>query len=296
METAQILDELANYDGMPVEAIRAARDARDGILPTFLGLVADRLDGQASDRDERTPHFFIFHLLGEWREKSAYRPLARLLRAPSDQVEHLLGDAITVTSHRVMAAVFDGDPQPLYDVILDPEADEFVRARMCDALATLVVSQELSREEAARFLRACFAKLEPEPGCFVWDGWQSAIALLGLEELKPLVEEAFRRDLIDPGWLELKDFEDDLAYALGHPEAPNRHWASEFRPFGDTVHELSHWVFARLKDEVQHDEPDLAKFLPFGSNEPVTDPLRNVGRNDPCPCGSGKKYKKCCLN
>jgi len=21
----------------------------------------------------------------------------------------------------------------------------------------------------------------------------------------------------------------------------------------------------------------------------------NVGRNSPCPCGSGKKYKKCCL-
>lgn len=21
---------------------------------------------------------------------------------------------------------------------------------------------------------------------------------------------------------------------------------------------------------------------------------RSVGRNDPCPCGSGKKYKKCC--
>src|SRR5215210_7573717 len=23
--------------------------------------------------------------------------------------------------------------------------------------------------------------------------------------------------------------------------------------------------------------------------------LMKVGRNDPCPCGSGKKYKKCCL-
>ena len=23
---------------------------------------------------------------------------------------------------------------------------------------------------------------------------------------------------------------------------------------------------------------------------------KKVGRNDPCPCGSGKKYKKCCLN
>ena len=21
-----------------------------------------------------------------------------------------------------------------------------------------------------------------------------------------------------------------------------------------------------------------------------------IGRNDPCPCGSGRKYKKCCLN
>ncbi|MGZ8511446.1 MAG: SEC-C metal-binding domain-containing protein [Chitinophagaceae bacterium] len=21
-----------------------------------------------------------------------------------------------------------------------------------------------------------------------------------------------------------------------------------------------------------------------------------IGRKDPCPCGSGKKYKKCCLN
>jgi SEC-C motif/Nuclease-related domain len=24
--------------------------------------------------------------------------------------------------------------------------------------------------------------------------------------------------------------------------------------------------------------------------------IKKVGRNDPCPCGSGKKYKKCCLN
>jgi uncharacterized protein YecA (UPF0149 family) len=23
---------------------------------------------------------------------------------------------------------------------------------------------------------------------------------------------------------------------------------------------------------------------------------QNVGRNDPCPCGSGKKFKKCCLH
>ena len=24
--------------------------------------------------------------------------------------------------------------------------------------------------------------------------------------------------------------------------------------------------------------------------------MPTIGRNDPCPCGSRKKYKKCCLN
>ena len=29
------------------------------------------------------------------------------------------------------------------------------------------------------------------------------------------------------------------------------------------------------------------------SNEPIVKG-KKIGRNDPCPCGSGKKYKKCC--
>ncbi len=33
----------------------------------------------------------------------------------------------------------------------------------------------------------------------------------------------------------------------------------------------------------------LSKVLPFVQTE-------KIGRNDPCPCGSGKKYKKCCMN
>ncbi len=30
------------------------------------------------------------------------------------------------------------------------------------------------------------------------------------------------------------------------------------------------------------------------TSEPYENPYRNIGRNDPCPCGSGKKFKKCC--
>lgn len=32
------------------------------------------------------------------------------------------------------------------------------------------------------------------------------------------------------------------------------------------------------------------------NNSPVKRSESHVGRNDPCPCGSGKKYKKCCLH
>lgn len=29
------------------------------------------------------------------------------------------------------------------------------------------------------------------------------------------------------------------------------------------------------------------------AQDPIRNPLRDVGRNDPCPCGSGQKFKKC---
>jgi len=43
--------------------------------------------------------------------------------------------------------------------------------------------------------------------------------------------------------------------------------------------------------------------LPGEDDEPLPPPVESIrnesgepGRNDPCPCGSGKKYKQCCLN
>ena len=32
-----------------------------------------------------------------------------------------------------------------------------------------------------------------------------------------------------------------------------------------------------------------------GRTKPIVRPGTRIGRNDPCPCGSGRKYKKCCL-
>lgn len=45
-------------------------------------------------------------------------------------------------------------------------------------------------------------------------------------------------------------------------------------------------------------EPDSSNDSDFGfdfsDNEPYRRESPKIGRNDPCPCGSGKKYKKCC--
>jgi len=283
----QILDQLGSGEGMPVEAIRAATADRTIVAPLLLEAI-DRCE--PTSEVEENGLFIAFHLLGQWREQSAYRSLARFLRRPD--AELVLGDATTETSHRVMASVFDGDPRPIYDIIRDAEADEFVRGRIFDTLVILVFRGELDRTAVADFLRSAFDDLQPQEQCFVWDGWQGAIALLALTELEPLVREAFRRGFIDEMSTSLKDFEDDLRQACaGRPLQPWQH--KEYEPFGDVIDELSGWAGFKPKQPRDHSASDW-RSDPWPAM-PARNPFRNVGRNDPCPCGSGKKFKKCCI-
>jgi hypothetical protein len=298
MDAATILRELGNSEGLPVEALRTASANRAAVLPAFLQAIEDFLAGHATP-ETGNALFFIFHLLGEWREKTAYRPLAALLRRPGDEIDGILGGAITETTHRVMAAVFDGDPAPLYGVIRDPNADEFVRAAVCHALAMVTLRGELPREDVAQFLRASHVELAPQAECFVWDGWQSTVAMLGLDELRPLVKQAFERGFISPTWLSFADFESDLHETVSGAPEPWLQRTGNFTLFGDTVEELSGWyAFSpeRERDSKRAAERRAAEAWhhPY-SDGPAVNPYRDVGRNDPCPCGSGRKFKKCCL-
>ncbi len=112
MDAAQLIGELAFQERLPVEAIRAASADRARAAPIFVHAI-EQFVSPDGDRTAKDSLFFIFHLFGEWHEKSAYRPLARLMRCSRDDVDEILGGAITDTTHRVMAAVFDGDPGPL---------------------------------------------------------------------------------------------------------------------------------------------------------------------------------------
>jgi hypothetical protein len=298
MEPAAILDQLTHAEDLPKEALRAASDRRADMVPLFVEQIESYLAAGATERVGNTPLFFLFHLLGEWGETSAYRTLARLLRCPPDDIDAAISDAITMTAHRVMAAVFDGDPQPIYNIILDDNADEFVRSRMCDTLALLVLQGRLDRLEVASFLRDCWINLQPRDACYVWSGWEGAIAMLGLAELKSIVKEAFDRGIIDPSWLSYRDFETDLAHAIQNPTEPWQKWDGDFTLFGDTVEELSKWYCFSEKYKEDRERLRDAPPPPWfpAPSEPLRNPLRGVGRNDPCPCGSGNKFKTCCLH
>ena len=87
---------------------------------------------------------------------------------------------------------------------------------------------------------------------------------------------------------------------------------------GERFPEYDDWKTAEKIEKQKHRksikelEYDPAGLMPFAlgklnqdsmpSRQPEVNPplilqnKRRVGRNDPCPCGSGKKFKKCCMN
>lgn len=297
MDPETILHELTFAEALPREALAAAAARREEMVPFFLQEIDSFLATPPEERGEPSPLFLIFHLLGEWREKRAYRPLARLLRGAGDDIEWILGDGTTETSHRVMASVYDGDLRPLIEIIVDAGADEYIRARMFAALAMLTLWERADRDEVVQFLRDCFAKLQPQGDCFVWDGWQTAIVMLDLHDLVPLVKQACERGFIDPSSTTLEEFEEDLASGDMAPRTAFQGGKHEYTLFGDTATELEGYGFYDWSAAGDDDDLDPEDELALAGlwQEPAVNPFKDVGRNDPCPCGSGKKFKKCCL-
>jgi hypothetical protein len=194
-------------------------------------------------------------------------------------------------------------------VILDSVADEYVRSGLLEAVAFVTAQGRIPLADTRAFLVHCDAALQPRRDSYVWVAWQSAISYLGLHDLREMVRLAFTDDRIGPEHMDFADFEQDLrAVTEGIGEHDQ---AAEFRYFGDVAEEISDWhgftpeaEAARLEAKNRtdserlddFDDPDdFDEFDAYMPQAPVVNLLRHVGRNDPCPCGSGKKYKKCCL-
>ena len=87
----------------------------------------------------------------------------------------------------------------------------------------------------------------------------------------------------------------DIAYARGHDE---RNWERRGDPWqfyapGKIARRQDRW--AEEDAAADEDLTDIDDDFFDESALPYVRATEKVGRNDPCPCGSGKKYKKCCL-
>ncbi len=128
----------------------------------------------------------------------------------------------------------------------------------------------------------------------------------GNEEMRA-VERFIVLNSIDTFWKEHLLSLDHLKEGIGlrgyGQKDPLREYQREsFELFLDMVERAKYDTVRKIfavqpaKEEIEYQEPVM--FLNRTDGGPLTDSSdkkdKKVGRNDPCPCGSGKKYKKCC--
>ena len=298
MTPAEIMAALEVNGPLPREALEAAGQSRDAMVPVFLDYVGRLQSAKIDDLEGMNAFVFIFFLLAEWRETRAYRPLATLLRRDPEFLDALLGDQITEASARVMAGVFDGDLQPLFDIALDDDADGFVRGEMFDTLAIVALEDPELRPRITAFLVDFFDLTGRVTGEEIWWAWAECIAALGLADMQPSVRAVFDKGLITPDHSRIEDFTQRLQETVdaGRPE-----WftgLSSNTLITDTIAELERWYYFNpeyLAKKAAGRLNVLSSLMPR-SGDPFTSVFTGkTGRNDPCPCGSGKKFKKCCL-
>lgn len=71
---------------------------------------------------------------------------------------------------------------------------------------------------------------------------------------------------------------------------PCENWTDEMRAHYETENEP--WRFFGTS-QLQQFEERVTQFIPLPHNDAQPVRTGKVGRNGPCPCGSGKKFKKC---
>ena len=111
---------------------------------------------------------------------------------------------------------------------------------------------------------------------YVWTGLVLCSTDLYPEELYEDIKQAYEEDLIESFIINFEYVEDALD--LGKEKVLARLKNNEkYGLITDTIKEMEWWACF---------EPPT-KVYEFRKR-------KKIGRNDPCPCGSGRKFKKCC--
>jgi uncharacterized protein len=269
-------------DAPPNAALRWALDHWDRAAPRFLAMLEAYTSGADESDTTLDALFFIIHLFGDKGDRRAYRPLCRLM-LDEEKLTAVLGDTACVESLKgIVIKCFDGDAVPLQKVIESTGAESITRGEALLALAWLARDARWPEPAFRDYLRHLFAEMRPRETDYVWYNLVVVAAILGYQEFLGEASTLIQDGLVPEEWLTPAEFPDLLA--TGDAIGKNGLLAEEVAPFDDVIAALADWPWPDDYD----DEED-------GAPEPFINPLRHVGRNDPCPCGSGKKFKNCHL-
>ena len=294
-----VADLAAGSKKLPVEAIRETREHRDLMIPRLIEVLRDTVSAaREGETREGNAHFFAVFLLTEFQAEEAFPVIIEAFSLPGELPFDLFGDAVTSTLPRILA-FFAGDrPEVMDGLIADQALNEYVRWEAAQSYVHLVRDGRLERDEAVERLRQQLREAidrndEVVSGMLV-DVLTSFAPKDAIEDIK----EAYRRDLVDPDIVHLGNVEQSIAEG----EARVRQELDRCPATGieDTIQELQHWDSFQEKPAKQHTPPPPKPHFTTAPEPPELVPTpvlssgRRVGRNEPCTCGSGKKYKKCC--
>ena len=123
------------------------------------------------------------------------------------------------------------------------------------------------------------------------------------------VERVMLLRSVDTRWMDHIDAMDQLRDGIGFRAYSGKNPVTEYQIEAshmfdelnhlireDTVRRVYQMKVQVTPERVQTANPTEARLAGDGPRQPRrVKPSQKVGRNDPCPCGSGKKYKNCCM-
>lgn len=298
-----IWDRIAwSGETVPLAEFRAVRSLRDEIVPRMLGTLREVAADPKRYASERTHHGqeYALLLLAELRAQMAFPAIVEFLHAIGGFEDELLGDAITEDLPSVLASTFDGNLDLLLGLVQDDALDEAVRGAGIVAMGSLAVHGRFNRAELTTHVGRAIGALAREPAVY-WNQIGRVVLDLRLDDHYRALVDLLADGTVDREWFDQSDVGDPSS----EPDWNELKSLRCYRLIDDTGAEVDRlpwhgskvWTVEDLagdEDDLDYDDgwagPDGADPIeePFVREDP------RVGRNDPCPCGSGKKFKRCC--
>lgn len=317
-----VMDRLRFHDGtFPRVALEAAVRFGEEIIPELLKALEFAKDNPEYllQLDDFVGHTYAMFLLAQFREKRAYPLIVDFFSLPGETPMDMEGEVVTESLPSILASVSCGDPTLIKKLIEDDRVNEYVRCAALRGLVTQVACGEQQREEVVGYFQGLFHRESIRRNTLLLSSLVRCCTDLYPEETYVEIQKAFEEGLVETFFLTLQDV--DRRLALGKKKVLQS-ISTEYRLITDVVREMEWWAMfedRRLRRRPLDDVFNRkAGWFDQESNEPEQKPvvspadtpdenlewkpimrpspsrMAKIGRNEPCPCGSGRKYKKCC--